>query len=142
LTSTVSWPISTRGGSNCERPSIFRHLEPYPDGVDTLRELDRAGHEIVIITTKPRWARRDTLRWLADHDLPTGEIHITSEKQRVACDVYLDDSPHVVPDLVRHRPEAMVCRFVRPWNSPVEGSVDVDSWAEFRELVARRSARS
>ncbi len=123
-----------------DRPSIFRHLEPYPDAVDTLRQLDRAGHDVVIITTKPRWARRDTLRWLADHDLPTGEIHITSQKHRVACDVYLDDSPHVVPTLVSRRPESTVCRFVRPWNAPVDGAVDVDSWRSFHALVTERSS--
>ena len=124
---------------SADRPSIFRHLEPFPGAVETLHDLDRAGHDVVIITTKPRWARRDTLRWLADHDLPTGEIHITSRKHRVACDVYLDDSPHVVPELVEHRPEATVCRFVRPWNDPVDGAVDIESWGAFHTLVTERS---
>jgi 5'(3')-deoxyribonucleotidase len=122
-----------------ERPSIFRHLDPYPGAVETLRELDGAGHEIVIVTTKPRWARTDTFRWLADHDLPTAEVHMIERKYLVDCDVYLDDSPHVLPDLVRHRPGALVCRFVRPWNRPVVGSLDVTSWPEFHDAVAERS---
>jgi 5'(3')-deoxyribonucleotidase len=124
---------------NDDRPSIFRHLEAYPEALDTLRRLDRAGHDIVIVTTKPAWARSDTLRWLADHDMPTNEVHITFEKYTVDCDVYLDDSPEVVPTLVRHRPEALVCRFVRPWNRPVGGSVDISSWQEFHQLVTERS---
>jgi 5'(3')-deoxyribonucleotidase len=121
------------------RPSIFRHFDPYPDALDTLRGLDGAGHEIVIITAKPRWAVTDTLRWLADHDVPTTEIHIKSAKYRVECDVYLDDSPLVVPELVERRPEATVCRFVRPWNEPVAGACDVDSWEAFRRVVTDRS---
>ena len=38
---------------NADRPSIFRHFDPYPDAIDTLRSLDHAGHEIVIITANP-----------------------------------------------------------------------------------------
>lgn len=127
---------------NDERPSIFRHLDPYPDALDTLHALDRSGHQIVIVTTKPRWARVDTLRWLADHELPTSEVHMIEAKHRVTCDAYLDDSPHVIPALVRHRPDALVCRFVRPWNVAVAGAVDVTSWAEFHRLVTERSSRT
>src|SRR5665811_1760747 len=38
------------------RRSIFRHLEPYPTAVDSLRRLSSAGHHVVIVTTKPDWA--------------------------------------------------------------------------------------
>ena len=126
---------------NDDRPSIFRHLDVYPDALETIDRLERSGHDIVIVTTKPAWARSDTLRWLADHDIPTDEVHMTFAKHRVACDVYLDDSPHVIPSLVRHRPDSLVCRFVRPWNDPVDGAVDVRSWPEFGDLVAERSRR-
>lgn len=125
---------------NDDRPSIFRHLDPYPDAIETLHRLDRIGHEIVIVTTKPRWARVDTLRWLADHDLPTAEVHMTDTKYVIDCDVYLDDAPHVLDELVRHRSDRTVCRFVRPWNDPVDGAVDVASWQEFLEVVTRCSS--
>ena len=122
-----------------DRPSIFRHLDPYPDALPTLNRLRDAGHSIVVITTKPQWAVTDTLRWLADNEMPTREVHISDDKYEVDCDVYLDDSPYVVPSLVRHRPDRTVCRFVRPWNEPVEGAVDVTSWAGFHEIVDRCS---
>lgn len=122
-----------------ERPSIFRHFETYPGAVDTLQALAGAGHHIVVVTTKPDWAVTDTLRWLADHEIPTREIHITKDKRSVVCDVYLDDAPPVLVDLVANRPDALVCRFVRPWNEPVAGAVDVADWWEFHGLVARRS---
>ena len=121
------------------RPSIFRHLELYPDAAETLAALDAAGHEIVIVTAKPRWAVPDTLRWIADHQLPTSEIHIRYDKHTILCDVYLDDAPTVVEDLVKHRPAALVCRMIRPWNLPVAGAVDVADWADFWHLVDGRS---
>ena len=121
------------GGAS--RPSIFRHLDPYPDAIDSLRLLRRRGHEIVIVTTKPEWARTDTFRWLADHAVPTNEVHLADRKSNVACDVYLDDAPHVLHELVEHRSDRSICRFVRPWNRPVDGTVDVTGWPEFVDHV-------
>ncbi|CAN5597168.1 hypothetical protein BH24ACT5_BH24ACT5_17600 [soil metagenome] len=118
-----------------DRPSIFRHLEPYPDALDTMHALRGAGHRVVIVTAKPDWAIPDTLRWLADHEVPTNEIHIVYDKYRIDCDVYLDDSPIVLPALVEHRREATVCRMVRPWNAAVDGTADVADWPAFRAVV-------
>jgi 5'(3')-deoxyribonucleotidase len=114
--------------------SLFRHLDPYPGAIETLARLN-ADHEVVVLTTKPRWAVHDTFAWIADHRLPTQEVHILFDKWRVDCDVYLDDSPNMVAELARRRPGSKVCRFVRPWNKPVEGAVDIHSWTDFETLV-------
>ena len=126
---------------NEHRPSIFRHLDLLPGALDTLRRLDADGHEIVIVSTKPDWAIHETLHWLADNQLPTREVHLTFTKHEVDCDIYLDDAPHVLPELVRHRPDALVCRFIRPWNRPVEGTTDVADWSEFHAVVTEASHR-
>jgi uncharacterized HAD superfamily protein len=120
---------------NDERPSIFRHLDLLPGALDTLRALDAEGHRVVIVSTKPDWAVHETMHWLADNEIPTREVHLTFTKHLVDCDVYLDDAPGVLPDLVEHHPNALVCRFVRPWNQPVAGTVDVNNWAEFHAIV-------
>jgi 5'(3')-deoxyribonucleotidase len=117
--------------------SLFRHLETYPEAVESLWKLIKARHQVVIITTKPAWAIHDTFAWIAQHQIPTREVHITDQKWTVDCHLYLDDGPHVLEELVARRRERTVCRFVRPWNQPVEGAVDVDSWPEFVDLVAR-----
>lgn len=123
--------------------SVFRHLEPYPTAIETLQELDGAGHQLVILTAKPDWARTDTLRWLADHDVPTREIHLTEDKHAVPCDVYLDDAPGQVEQLARVRGEqATVCRFVRPWNDPVARALDVHDWTQFAEVVRSLGERA
>lgn len=125
------WEWARTHGSH----SFFRHLEPYPDALPALEALEREGHDIVIITAKPRWAVPDTLSWLGDVRMPTREVHIVEDKWTVDCDVYLDDSPYVVPAYVEHRPDRLVCRFVRPWNDPVEGAQDIVSWEEFHATV-------
>jgi hypothetical protein len=95
---------------------------------------------VVVVTTKPHWARTDTFQWLADVDLPTTEVHLHDRKYEVDCDAYLDDAPYVLHELVEHRPGALICRFVRPWNLPVPGVVDVGEWSEFVDLVTDRSS--
>lgn len=120
---------------------IFGQLDLVPGALAGLTEL-AADHDIVIITAKQDAAIPQTLRWIADRGLPTREIHFTSAKHEVACDVYLDDSPRVLPRLVQHRPQALVCRMVAPWNEPVPGTVDIAGWPEFVAAVAAHAVRS
>ncbi len=116
---------------------LFRHLPAFPEALPALDRLS-VHHDLVILTTKPPWATSETFAWIADHHIPTREVHITDEKWRVDCDVYLDDGPHNLELLVRERPDRTVCRFVRPWNDPVEGALDITDWDTFVSLVDRR----
>lgn len=129
--STEFWRwASDHGGS-----SVFRHLETYEGATAALDELARQGHEIVIITLKPDWAVHDTFAWIADHRVPTREVHITSNKWEVSCDIYLDDSPEQLTRYLEERPDRLVCRFVRPWNYPIEGVLDIGTWKDFVEFA-------
>ena len=117
--------------------SLFRHLETYPEAVPTLGRLAE-NHDIVIITTKPSWAVSDTFAWIADRRLPTREVHVVdmdAPKWVVPCDVYLDDAPHHIEAIHRHRPESVMCRYVRPWNKAVPGVHDVHDWKGFDGLI-------
>jgi len=125
-----------------ERDSIFRHLEPFPGAVETMRALADAGHEIVVLTAKPDWAIPDTLSWLGDHAVPTREIHVRYDKHLIDCDVYIDDSPAVLADLRRYRTDRLVCRMIQPWNRPVDGAIDVAGWDDVRTVVIDRSRQA
>lgn len=126
--------------SNLDGRSLFWHLEPFPGAVEALVELNNDGHDIVIITAKPSFAISDTHEWIAAHRLPVAEVHILEKKWLVDADVYLDDGPHILPALVRNRPDRVVCRYVRPWNRPVPGAREVRDFDEFRDLVAELSS--
>ena len=120
---------------------VFGTLDPIPGALEALAQLSGDGHEIVIISAKDDPAIPDTLRWIAQHGIPTREIHFTGVKHGVACDAYLDDSPIVLPNLVRHRPEALICRMVYPWNNPLLGTVDVTVWPDFVAAVTQADDR-
>ncbi len=124
-----------------DRPSIFRHMVPFPGAIETLRALAAEGHRLHIVTAKPPWAVPDTLRWLADHDLPLAAVHFEEEKHTVPCDIYLDDAPHVLDALAAHRlPNSLVCRMIRPWNRPIDGVADVTDWQGFHDAVTKWSS--
>lgn len=120
---------------NATRRSVFRHLRPLPQSLETIRALAGVGHDVVIISAKPDWAVPDTLAWLSDHEIPTREVHLTFDKHEVDCDLYLDDAPHVLESLRTLRGDRTVCRFIQPWNRPMDGVVDIGSWQDFQRLV-------
>ena len=123
--------------SDLDGHSVFWHLEPFPGAVEAVRSLVDAGHHIIVLTTKPAFAVDDTYHWIERHRIPAAEVHILEDKWIVDCLVYLDDGPHILDGLVAKRPNRVVCRYVRPWNRPVPGAIDVADFDEFRELVDR-----
>lgn len=125
--------------SDLDGRSLFWHLETFPGSVEALKDLRSAGHQIVIVTMKPSFAIDDTYEWISAKGIPASEVHILEDKWRIDCDVYLDDGPHILPGLVAHRPDRVICRYVRPWNEPVAGAVDIRDFDEFRALIAELS---
>ena len=89
-----SWARTAGGGA-----SIFRVLQPYHGAIEALERLAARDH-IVIVTTKPRFAIHDTFEWLAEHRVPTTEVHIVDDKSEVDCDIYLDDADHNIEALL------------------------------------------
>jgi len=124
---------------NDDGAGLFRHLPVFPEAKAALQRLNR-DHEIVIITTKPPWANAETFSWLGDNEIPTREVHILGRKWRVDCDVYLDDGPHNLESLIVKRSDRIVCRFVRPWNDPVPGVIDIHDWDQFETLVDQKKS--
>jgi 5'(3')-deoxyribonucleotidase len=122
-----------------EGRSLFHGLDPYEGALDALHQLRGDGHHLVILTTKPHFSIHDTYDWLARHKIPSTEIHILADKTQVDCDVYLDDADHNLEALTSAHPAAEVCRYVRPWNGPISGAVDVFDWVDFQNVVAQRS---
>ena len=117
--------------------SHFRHLETYPGAVEPLSASAPQGHEVVILTSKPNWAVPDTFAWIADHRIPTREVHIRRTNGGCPATSIWTTLPMWCGASTRpgrRRP----CRFVRPWNSPVPGTVDIPGWEAFEAVVRRR----
>ena len=115
--------------------SIFRNLNTYENAVKVLFEISMDGHEVVIISSKPWWSIHDTLIWLGENKIPSKEIHFLEDKWKIDCDVYIDDAPHQLENFVKNVPDKLILRFVRPYNRPVAGTKDLNSWLELNSLL-------
>ena len=74
------WRWAARG----DHGSVFRHLETYPDALETLERL-AGNHDIVIISAKPDWAIHDTFAWIANRRCPPAKC--TSPTRSGGCPV-------------------------------------------------------
>ncbi len=115
--------------------SIFRNLEVYDGSVETLNELSKSGHEIVILSSKPWWSIHDTLIWLGENKIPTKEIHFIEDKWTVDCDVYIDDAPYQLENFMKKVPNKKIIRYVRSYNKPIYGVFDISNWNELIPLL-------
>jgi len=115
--------------------SLFHVLEPYPGALAGLDSLVAAGHDVVIVTTKPNFAIRDTHEWLVRHEIPAVEVHIVDDKAAVDCDLYVDDAMRNLQSYRDRRPDAVVVRWVQPWNSAVVGALDATNWDEIKKIA-------
>lgn len=114
-------------------PYLFLNLPALPGAVEGVQQLAYEGHDIVIITAKPRWAAGHPSSWLQQHDVPYDEIHVTSKKYYVDCDIYIDDAIHNVTSFLEHT-DALVLQH-SPWpyvnrGVEVDGAVITRSWED------------
>ena len=52
-----------------------RHDPPLDIGLDTTRRLAEV-YDVVYLSGRPEYIRRDTERWFREHDLPRGPLHL------------------------------------------------------------------
>jgi 5'(3')-deoxyribonucleotidase len=144
-----------RGWVTDKHEDLFLGLAPLPGAVEGVQSLADYGHDIVIITSKPRWAAGHPSSWLIEHNVPYDEIHVTSKKTYVACDVYVDDAIHNVVDFVENT-DALVIQYAAwPYvngGERVDGALYCTSWPDVVNAIqspfgqmtsyARKLARS
>lgn len=98
--------------------------------------------QIVVITKRPAAAVTDTLDWLAFRRWNIGEVHtLTRESDRKSdvrplCDVYIDDSAHILADLMANTPGHVIA-FAQPWNTDAPCHYRASGWDSLLEETAR-----
>jgi len=117
---------------------IYLHALPFP-GTDLIADLFSYGHDLIVLTDQPNPATaRYTLEWIYEY-LPAKEIHFTSNKHLVNCDIYLDDAPHHLKDFKKHGLDYVIMS--RRWNidAPgINGATRISNLYDFKELILGR----
>lgn len=97
---------------------LFRYGHVVGGSLEGLSELDKLG-EIIIVTSRPSHAVKDTLAWLSlmTDKVDVRGIHVIGTGENKAhqpIDILIDDSLHNIRDMARaHKPAVL---FDQPWN--------------------------
>ena len=136
---------------------VLAHLEPTPGGLEAVRALEAAGHDLVIVTGRPASSHDGSRGWLNRHGLAhLGLVHLDkygrapatphasapqtlsrAEFERLHFDVAIDDSPAAL-DLLAHRTNCTVIVYDRPWNQAYAAAPTMRrrrSWTEIVDLI-------
>lgn len=133
----VEWDYR-KGGVDMASPDFYEwarqrrlwmphQVRTYGDSLAAAQSLHHQWR-VHIITSRPDWAKRDTVDWLTSWSgIRFEDLTFTREKHRVVCDAYVDDSPKNLKALVAYQPTATVYRFVQPYNWTTPGTEPLTS---------------
>jgi hypothetical protein len=95
---------------------------PYPEARGFLRSLREQGYRVVIASHRRSEMAGPTERWLAKHDLPYDELHLSFDKSVLFKDaaVVVDDAPQTLEKAVAHK--AVGAGLLFPWNKAYAGN--------------------
>jgi uncharacterized HAD superfamily protein len=104
--------LSDEQGKEMWRSSLeeiyYTSCPPFPNAVETLKELEKQGHEIYYITARPKDHGERTKKWLKEQGFPVQDERFfygmqDHEKvqiiQQLKLDYYFDDKPEVLNTL-------------------------------------------
>jgi hypothetical protein len=115
---------------------IYTKALSYPNLYE-IKKLHEEGDDIIILTDQPNQATTIyTLEWILKHISYAKEIHFTPDKGKVKCDIYLDDAPHHIKNIVSHGGDIVIMD--HKWNENIyagKHAVDLQVFARIiREL--------
>lgn len=135
-----SWGMSTERfieicNQGVDDQFIFLEADPYPDSVETLRELHAQGHTIHIVTHRMFGSRsaHNTFDWLFEHKVPFESVTFSEDKTFVQVDVLIEDN---ITNCVNSLRSNIMCFLLkRPWNDEAPELLRLNDWDEFvREI--------
>ena len=122
----------------------FPPVDPYAFPV--IKELQRKGHTVEIVTRNAPKSHESIKAWLFMHGL---EMKVRAmgrgrggDKLRLDYDVLVDDNPALAEDIARHPTKRLIV-FTRPWNKKVSVGRNVlraDDWLTVRKIFAGMGA--
>jgi len=99
--------------------AMFHKATPYFYSAEVLRNITRAGSEIIYVTTRPEKAADVTEKWIKKHGFPHGKIIFTSRERKADYIINTDisyvfeDDPLILSTLMQQTTIRRL--FVKQW---------------------------
>jgi 5'(3')-deoxyribonucleotidase len=128
-------------------PEFVLGMEPVEGSISAVRDLSQAGHELFIITHRPRSTLDSTCEWLKEHGIyqyVDNILRVTGPKVEGSADVLIDDNATNIFDFVHYGGHGIL--FSQPWNqSAVDQIVEdeqmsvAEDWTAVVEIIRKLS---
>lgn len=124
-------------------PRMFTDGGPYPGAIEGANRLYDMADDLAILTSGPAGCESAKVAWLDQHEVPYDRFvrfDRGEAKTRVRCNLYVDDNPAVIRDVVAADFPAMAILVDRPWNRGDEAPERDPRWVRARgwkEVIAR-----
>ena len=121
----------------------YTDCAPFPDAVETLKKLDKAGHEIYYITARPEEHGERTKIWLKEQGFPVHpnrffcgmadheKVHII---KNLNLDYYIDDKPEILEPLANESVNLLIKDQSYNQHADIPRLVD---WTDFIKIIDR-----
>lgn len=125
-------------------PTFWDDMPPIPGALGGVYDLLAHNHTFILVTNRKSDISVSTKRWVERHwptfaGKPFPRIeHVAQAKSVVDAQVYIDDNPRVLAQLVEAG-KPYVIAFKQPWNShlKMEGLTVANGWRELVGVVQR-----
>jgi 5'-nucleotidase len=112
------------------KPGLYKNLDPFPGAIEALTRLHEK-HRVILVSTPsadPQTAA-DKLTWVEKH-LPWARrsYMLTTQKDLVRGDVFIDDAPHNLVSYRRAWPAARTVCVDWPYNKDVDCDMRALNW--------------
>ena len=125
-----------------ERDWLWENFPAMDGAIGTIELLERDGFYLEIVTSKPKWAKYATWRWLGKWRPAVEQVTIVKPEQRkvdfTSAHVLVDDKPQNVQEFVTAGRLGLL--FDRPHNQQAKELRRAKGWTDVRrQLLAMRS---
>lgn len=130
--------IGIEGKNIFKKPGFFINLKPFPYAIETLLELKRDSHDILIVTHPPNGVTAmEKHQWIEKYlsFIPSENIVLTARKSLIKGDLIFDDAPIHLEGF-----DGIKVCMNKPYNKDyINCDYRVNNWLEFYNVVKRLS---
>lgn len=107
-----------------DKEAILNEVQPYPEALDALRKLRKAGHTLHFITKRRKDEYGHTMQWFRKHKVPFDTIDNVGPQGKgmlgrsMNLDMFVDDVYKNLEDMYKFKKRWRkgLILFTRPWN--------------------------
>ena len=123
----------------------FGNLDPVAGAISGVRQMIH-DHAVFFVTARQRWTQADTMQWLQAHGIVAPVIHTPDlpkakmmfERLEFYPDLWIEDNPHEIEEILDFDARADVIVFDMPWNQGVTVPRAID-WERLLTMVNKKA---